>query len=128
MPYLTILKRLYKPFEFAKGLCIIPKQSLFNENCMSYYHSKVTQIVRFITLKIGILILNLNKIKAYFIHHKKYKMTNQNINQMQSKNNKLYKYPNILKISSFITVSMLPGDRNGLPDALIFLNILGGFD
>ena len=47
---------------------------------------------------------------------------------MQSKNNKLYKYPNILKISSFITVSMLPGDRNGLPDALIFLNILGGFD
>ncbi len=37
---------------------------------------------------------------------------------------KTYKVSNVIDVSSFRTVSMLPGDRNGLPDVFVFC---GGF-
>lgn len=45
---------------------------------------------------------------------------------MEIKDNKTYKAKNIKYISNLRIVSMLPGDRNGLPDALYSKNIIRG--
>jgi len=42
------------------------------------------------------------------------------------KDNKLYKQRNIINISNLRIVSMLPGDRNGLPDAFCFIEFNRG--
>jgi len=43
-------------------------------------------------------------------------------------NNKFCKLGIFINTSSFRTVSMLPGDRNGLPDVFCSLRILGNFE